>query len=414
MPKGTSQSGNGQQKFVVHPQDLVRVMREQLKAQMQMGVLQVVEELFEEQCRDLVGEPWSRKGEGSRQRGGSEAGHIYLEGHRVPVRYPRIQEAGRSCALPAYKALRSFDLMAEEVQAKLVRGISTRDYAEAASAIVEGTGLSKTTVSNAFIRASQRSLDQINSRSLSQQLFVALLLDGIAFGDILVVAAMGVTEEGEKVILGLVEGHTENAEVVAGLLENLVERGLALSERFLAVIDGSKALRAALVRRWGSRAVLQRCQQHKKRNVVEHLPPSHAAEARRRMNAAYGMREYEEAKKILANTVAFLKQISEAAARSLEEGLEETLTVVRLGLPEALRRTFSTTNPLESAFDGVRYRTGRVKRWRKGKGQMVLRWTAAAALETEKRFHRIKGHRLLNILIEKLNQNQVDEKKEVG
>lgn len=150
------------------------------------------------------------------------------------------------------------------------------------------------------------------------------------------------------------------------------------------------------------------------RNVSEHLSRTQAAEARRRMRVAYGMKESEKAEEVLRNTVRWLGQISESAAASLQEGMEETLTVVRLGLPDSLRRTFATTNPLESAFDGVRYRTGRVKRWRKGKGQMVLRWTAAAALETQKRFHRIKGHRLLPLLIEKLNQIQMDEKKEVG
>lgn len=414
MSKATPKSGNGQQKFTPHSQDLLRVVREQVKAQMQVGVLHLVEELFEEQCRELVGEPWSRKGDGGAHRGGSEAGSIYLEGRRVPVRYPRVQDGSHSRAVPAYKALRSFDLMAEEVQAKLVRGISTRDYAEAAGAIVEGTGLSKTTVSNAFIRASQRSLDQINGRDLSKHLFVGLMIDGLAFGEVLVVAALGVTEEGEKVLLGLVEGHTESAEVVAQLLENLVDRGLALTERFLATLDGSKALKAAVVRRWGDRVLIQRCQQHKMRNVSEHLSRTLAAEARRRMRVAYGMKEYEKAEEVLQNTVRWLGQISESAAASLKEGMEETLTVLRLGLPDSLRRTFATTNPLESAFEGVRYRTGRVKRWRKGKGQMVLRWTAAAALETEKRFHRIKGHRLLPILIEKLNQNQIDGKKEVG
>jgi transposase-like protein len=330
------------------------------------------------------------------------------------VTYPRISGGKGSQAPPAYRALRAYDLMAEEVQAKLVRGVSTRDFQDVAGQIAEGTGLGKSTVSRAFVRASARSLAQINGRDLSKEQFVAVFIDGIGFGDALVVAALGVTLEGEKRVLGLIEGHTENATVVASLLDNLVDRGLALTEKFLAVIDGGKALRAALVRRWQGRVVIARCQVHKKRNVLEHLPPSHQAEVGRRMSVAYGMRDHDEALKFLQKTVEHLRLINEDAARSLEEGLEETLTVVKLALPEPLRRTFSTTNAIESVFDGVRYRTGRVKRWRNGKGQMVMRWTAAAALETEKRFHKVKGHKLLHLLASALKGNQVDMVEKVG
>ena len=414
MSKATTKDRIGQLKFAVTPEGAARIVRKQLLTEVRVGILHVIREIFHEQQQELIGELWSRKKEGQARSGGSEEGHVFLEGRRVKVTYPRIKDAKGSKAIPAYEALRCFDLMAEDVQAKLVRGISTRDYRDVVSHIVEGTGLPKSTVSRAFIRASQKSLHLINSRDLSKYEFVALFVDGLRFAKVWVIAAMGVTREGEKIVLGLVEGYTENAEVVAGLLENLVERGLVLTQRFLAAIDGSKALRAALVRRWGKRVLIARCQLHKKRNVTDHLSPTYAVEARRRMNVAYGMKDYEEAKKVLLNTVRWLDQISEPAARSLEEGLEETLTVVRLGLPDLLRRTFATTNPLESAFDGIRSRSGRVKRWRKGKGQMVLRWTAAAALETERRFHRIKGHELLDLMIEKMNHIHVDEKKEVG
>lgn len=414
MAKRTARREGGQGKSEAGSLELVEQLREELKAQLRVGVLEFIGHLFEEQRRELIGEPWSRKTVGQGRSGGSEEGSIYLEGRRVAVTYPRIFDGEGSRALPAYTALRSYDLMAQEVQAKLVRGVSTRDFSDVACQLAEGTGLPRSTVSRAFVRASVRSLSEINGRDLSKEEFLVLFMDAIAFGEVLVVVALGVTREGQKRVLGLVEGHTENATVVASLLDNLVDRGLVLSERFLAVIDGAKALRAALLRRWQGRVVIARCQVHKKRNVLEHLPPKYHADIRRRLSVAYGMTEYEEALGFLKKTVECLRQINEDAAKSLEEGLEETLVVVKLGLPDVLRKTFSSTNPIESAFDQVRYRTGRVKRWRNGKGQMVLRWTAAAALETERRFHKVKGHKLLSLLAAALGDQKVDVVKEVG
>jgi len=223
---------------------------------------------------------------------------------------------------------------------------------------------------------------------------------------------MGVTAKGEKVLLGVQEGHTENATVVGTLLDNLVSRKLALTERFLAVLDGAKALKAAILARWKGRVLIQRCQVHKKRNVGEHLTPQHAQELNRRMNTAYGLVSYDEAKKFMDNTVRWLEQISEPAAASLKEGLEETLTVVKLGLPDLMRKTLSSTNPIESILDGVRYRTHRVKRWRTGKGQMVARWASSALLVVEKRLHKVKGASLLNSLVQALKK--VDMYREGG
>lgn len=414
MRKATQEWDGRQRKLLPTEEGAEPEVREGILGQLRQGVLHVIREIFEEQKQELIGDLWSRKTEGQARSGGTEEGHAYLEGRRVRVRYPRIREGAGSRAVPAYGALRSFDLMSEEVMPALVRGVSTRDYRGVVSRIVEGTGLSKSTVSRAFVRASRKSLHQVNGRDLSKQCFAALFLDGISFGETTVVAALGVSLEGRKVLLGLAEGYTENATVVSQLLDNLVDRGLALSERFLAVVDGGKALKAALVQRWGKRVVLARCQLHKKRNVVEHLPPSYHAEVRRRMSVAYGMKEEGEARKVLENTVRWLSQISEPAARSLSEGLEETLTVVRLGLPEVLRKSFSTTNAVESLFDGVRTRTGRVKRWRRGKSEMVLRWAAATGLEGERRLRRIRGYALLGLLVERLTTIDVDVVKEVG
>ena len=414
MSKATKKSGPGQLKFPVQPEDTHRLVQEVLRGKLRLGVMEVIYQLFEEEKQELVGPRWSRKGEDQARSGGSEKGHIYLEGRRVPVRYPRVRDKNGSRAVDAYQALGSFDLMAEEVLSKLVRGVSTRDYAGVVSQVVEGTGLKKSTVSKAFIKASRKSLDEINGRDLSKHLFVGLFFDGIGFGETTVVAGLGVSAKGEKVLLGLVEGTTENAQVVSDLLDNLESRGLRLTEKFLATLDGHKALRKAVVSRWKERAIIHRCQQHKKRNVASYLSKPHQREARRRMTAAYTSKNYTDAKAILDNTVRWLQQINESAANSLREGLEETLTVVRLGLPEILRKTFSTTNPIESVFDGVRTRTGRVKRWRRGKESMVMRWAAATGLEGEKRMNRIRGHKLIPLLIDALKKFEVDEIRRTG
>jgi transposase-like protein len=402
-------------KLVPSREEMVSQVREELRTRMRLSVINVIGQLFEEEKGELCGMPWSRKGPGQARSGGSEAGSIYLEGRRMPVRYPRVMDERGSRALSSYQALGSFDLLAEDVQEKLLRGVSARDYGEVISQIVSGTALGRDTVSRAFVRASKKALEEINSRDLSKHQFVALMIDGIGFGrETLLVVAMGITVEGEKVFLGLAEGHTENATVVGDLVDNLVSRGLALTDQFLAVLDGGKALKAAVLARWKGRVVIQRCQVHKKRNVLEHLSPSYQREARRRMNVAYGMKDYTEAQKVLENTVRWLEQISEPAARSLEEGMEETLTVVRLGLPGLLRLTLATTNPIESAFDGVRYRTRRVKRWKRGKGQMAARWAAGALLVVQKRLHKVKGHRSMSVLVEALKQLKLDEKKEAS
>jgi transposase-like protein len=293
----------------------------------------------------------------------------------------------------------------------MIRGVSTRDYEDTVTEIAGGLGLSRSSVSRAFVRASQKDLDLLNGRDLSEHLFLALYFDGVEFAGTNLIVGMGITENGQKVILGLVEGHTENSDLCVQLLESVVARGLRMPARVLVTVDGAKALRSAVKRLWGDRTEIQRCQLHKVRNVVRHLPKGRALEVRRRMHVAYNLEDFEEAEKVLKNTVSWLRQISDAAASSLEEGLEETLTVVRLKLPAMLRKTLATTNPLESIFDGVRQRSRNVKRWRRARH--ASRWAASGLLFMEKRLHRIDGYKSLSVLTAALTKN-VDTVKEVG
>jgi transposase-like protein len=216
------------------------------------------------------------------------------------------------------------------------------------------------------------------------------------------IVVLGVTEEGEKRVLGLRQGATENAEVCAALLEDLRERGLDTSRPVLVVIDGAKALRAAVGRVWGAKALIQRCQIHKMRNIKAHLPDKHWPELVRQLSAAYHEESFERARSSLETTAKWLARISPDAAASLWEGLEETLTVVRLGLSDPLRRTFSSTNPIESALSVTREVTRRVKRWRDG--DMRRRWCAAGLLHAEGRFRRVKGYRQIPKLLTALER----------
>jgi transposase-like protein len=388
-------------------------MRELLKDRMKTSAMKLAVELLDQEVDEVCGPRYTREHPGEQRRGGSDAhGLIYLGGQRVRVRRPRVRAADGEHALESYRALQSRDVLSEAVQRRMLRGVSTRDYEDTITEIAGGLGLARSSVSRAFVRASQKDLDELNGRDLCQLLFPALFLDGIEFAGVSLLVGMGITEEGRKVLLGLVEGHTENADLCAMLLESISARGLRIPERVRVTIDGAKALASAVKRLWGDRAEIQRCQVHKVRNVLRHLPKGRHGEVRRQMHVAYNLEDAAEAERALRATVAWLRNISDAAASSLEEGLEETLTVVRLGLPAMLRRTLATTNPLESIFEGVRHRSRNVKRWKRSRH--ASRWAAAGLLFMEKRLHRIDGHRSIPVLIAALTKGKVDSMKEAG
>jgi len=267
-------------------------------------------------------------------------------------------------------------------------------------------------VSSAFRRAAQKDLDALNGRSLADWTFAAIYIDGTSFAEHTCIVAMGLEIDGTKRILGVVEGATENAELVRDLLENLQERGLETTKRALFVIDGSKALRKAIRDVFGDRALVQRCQLHKRRNIESYLPPSRQAEVRRRLNAAWGMSRYDDALKELRRVHAWLKTISESAAASLAEALEETLTVHRLGVTGALRRTLVTSNPIESANDVIKENARRVKRW--NGSAMVLRWVGTGLVKAEAQFRRVKGYKQMKLFVAALENESLSEGKDVA
>jgi transposase-like protein len=386
------------------PRELIRhALRQQLREAMRG----LVHDLSEQEVTALCGPRYQRDREADGVRAGSEDGSIYWDGRREPLRRPRVRDAEGEVHLEAYDALRDYDLFSDEVQRLLIRGVSTRDFSELTEKLDEDLPLSKSSASRAFQRSSQRDLDGINGRDLSGDTYCCLMIDGIEKAGSHVMVALGFTTKGSKKILGLREGATENSEVVKDLIQSLIDRGLCTTSHILLVLDGAKALRKAVKAHWGDRAIVQRCQEHKIRNVRGYLPSDLQDELERRMRAAYGMKTLDEGQAAMKKVIAWLGDHHEPAARSLNEGLEETLTVQRLGLPDVLRRTFRSANPIESLFDKVEYRVKRVKRW-KG-GNQVARWAASSLLLHETKFRRVRGYRQMHLLLAALENVDTEQ-----
>ena len=288
-------------------------------------------------------------------------------------------------------------------------GVSTRNYQRILPRMAETVGVSKSAVSREFIEAGEETLKALCERRFEDKDIMIVYIDGIQYGQVHVMAALGVDTQGYKHVLGLREGASENAEVVKDLLSDLVDRGLTPARRRLFVIDGSKALRAGINRVFGSRTPVQRCRIHKARNVLSYLPEDRKADVEAAMKAAFKLKADEGIAK-LDKLAEWLDREYPSAAGSLREGLDEMFTINRLGLPKSLRRCLGSTNVIESPYSGVRSQTRRVKRWRGS--SMALRWTASALLSIEKRMRRIMGYQQLWILEAALKE--LDEKENVA
>jgi putative transposase len=339
-------------------------------------------------------------GQQNAYRHGAQPGYVVFAGRKVSVAKPRLREkGGGELSLKSYQSFQQDGRMQRAVARQLTHQVSTRNYAAAIDDCLTGYGIDKSSVSRQWKAATAAELQKLVQRPVPADL-VALLVDGQYFRKECLIVALGVDKQGQKHVLGLWQGATENSTLVRQLLADLRERGLNTEAAILVVIDGAKALYKGAREVFGQRALIQRCRVHKLRNVLEHLPLDKRAQAAWRLRAAWAKSTPEEALKELRGCVKWLDTISPSAARSLEEGLEETLTVTRLGLHESLVRTFSSTNLIESCFARTQSWTSRVKRWRGAR--MVLRWGAAALLFAEKGFRRVRGYDHLSQLIQAL------------
>lgn len=376
----------------------------------QVGMV-IAKAVLDREVETLAGSLYGRGGADVPVRWGREDGYIVFAGRKVPILRPRLRQERHEVPLESYGLLQSDGRMQRAVKDRVVRGVSTRNYEGVIESFVDGYGIKRSSVSRHFVVASAGQVAELCERSLSGLALAVLMLDGIEIAGHVVVVAVGIDEEGRKHVVGLWDGATENAAVCKALLNDLERRGLDMGRKYLFVIDGSPALAKAIRSKFGSEALIQRCQVHKRRNVMEHLPEPLRSQARMQMNAAYGMESYEEAEESLRKTVKWLRKHSEGAARSLEEGLEETLTLHELGLPAVLRKSLSSTNIVESAFDGVRQRSRNVKRWRSVR--MVRRWAGTMLLEVEKKFRRIRGHKSMSLLVGALRSGTAVAQKAV-
>jgi putative transposase len=361
--------------------------------------LQAVQELLEAEVRELAGARHQRTG---RQPGcvrwGQQRGSIYLADQKLPLAHTRVRDRVRNQEVPlqSYHALQLPRAADAGLFRKVLLGLSCRDYAAAAEAVPSAFGLSASTVSRRFIQASAKQLQALQERDLAAQDVVALVLDGKTFAQDSMVIALGVTLTGEKVVLGFVQTATENERVCAAFLRSLVARGLRVARGLLVVLDGAKGLRAAVTSVFEGQAAVQRCQWHKRENVVAYLPKALQDPWRRKLQAAYERPTYAEAKAALLRLRRELGLLNESAVTSLDEGLEETLTLHRLGVFRNLGISLKTTNCLESLNSLVEQRVAKVDRWRTS--DQKQRWLAAALLDIEPRLRRIKGFRALPLL----------------
>ncbi len=364
--------------------------------------LKVLDAMLEEDRTTVCGPRYAHQPARVASRAGTVASEVVLGGRKVAIRRPRVRADGHEVELPTFRTLADTDPLNRRVVEQMLVGVATRQYArslESLPAETKSRGTSKSSVSRRFVAKTATQLAAWQSTPLDTLDLVGLILDGVHIGDHCLIVALGIAADGQKHALGLWEGSTENATVCQSLLANLQSRGLRTDRSLLVILDGSKALRKAVQATFGQAALVQRCQLHKLRNVMDHLPERPRPWVQATMRRAYRS-DVPTARRLLQDLARRLEDEYPSAAESVREGLDETLTVVGLGLSERLQRSLTTTNAAESLISRTRHVKRNVKRWRGGK--MMLRWVAAGVLEAVKGFRRLKGHRDMATLVAKL------------
>ncbi len=362
--------------------------------------LDVLDQMMQSEVAGLAGPKGRHDRDRTHVRHGTEAGSVTLGGRKVPMRRPRVRTAGdeSEATLEVYEVAHAEDLLAEHMVGAMLAGLSTRRYRAAlepvgAAVEAEAQGTSKSTVSRRFVNATADQFASLMSRRLDDERWLIMFIDGFTFGDHMLVGALGVTTDGVKVPLAVVEGTTENKTLVTRLLADLQDRGLDVSNGVLFVVDGSKALTRGIPAVFGAKAVIQRCRIHKEKNVMDHLPDAERTWVRIKLRQGWGNPDPDAARAELEALARALQRQHPGAASSLREGLQEILTVTRLGIDGTLLKTVFSTNPVESMIEIVREHSSNVKRWRDG--EMTLRWAAAGMESARSQFRRVKGYRQL-------------------
>ena len=393
--------GNPAVQMVLPMAEMLGWLRKGVGELVRQAGLQLMSLLMEEEVRGLAGERSQPQPERKANRWGKERGYCVAMGQKVPIERPRVRSTeDKEVRLGSYEMFHRGEPLTETVWEKLMLGLSTRKYGQAVREFTEAYGLEKSAVSQHFIEASRAKLKELMERRLDKLRLCALLIDATPFEGQQMVVALGIGCDGRKMILGIRQGATENATVVGELLGDLIERGLDFGEPRLYVLDGGKALHAAVKKYAGDAAPIQRCQVHKRRNVLDHLTEEQKPAVARKLNAAYALEDYADARQALDRLHHELMHLNPSAARSLAEGLEETLTVHRLHVPRQLRLTLASTNVIESAFSIVERVCLNVKRWHSG--DQRERWVGSGLLVAQKQFRRIKGYKQIPALLTEL------------
>jgi transposase-like protein len=356
--------------------------------------LKVLHAMLEDDRIAICGPRYQHQAQRSGSRAGTVPSEVVLGGRKVEIRRPRVRAEGEEVALPTFRAFADTDPLNRRVVEQMLVGVATRQYHRSLEPVGEDVhtrGTSKSAVSRRFVAKTAAQLAAWRSTALDALDLVALLVDGVQIGEHCIVVALGIDHTGRKHALGLWDGSTEKAAVCQSLLADLQSRGLRTDRSLLVILDGSKALHKAVTQTFGSAALIHRCQVHKLRNILEHLPEGQRPWVRAIVVRAYKQVEVAPARRLLQDLARRLEDKYPSAAASVREGLDETLTVLALGLSDRLRQSLATTNAIESLISRTRHVKRNVKRWRGG--HMVLRWTAAAILEAVKGFRRLKGHR---------------------
>lgn len=365
--------------------------------------LEAVNDVLQQEVISLAGKRYERT-EIENTRWGSNPGSVFLGGQKVAVSVPRVRnkETGEEIKLKSYQELKDRASFDEKVFQNVINGISSRDYEKVAEQVPETFGIKKSSISRSFKQASAKKIRELFERDLSKEDLVAIFVDGKSLRDMQVMIALGVTIEGIKIPLGFIETSTENSSVCKDFFNELITRGVKDNQEILFVVDGAKGINKAIKSVFGKMAIIQRCQWHKRENVVAYLPKNLQDKFRGKLQAAYEKSDYKKAKLKLSAIEKELRLINESAANSLLEGLEETLTLQKLGLFHKVGKSFKTTNCIENLNRQLQKYIGRVCNWKNSNQRR--RWVASALIEIESRFKTVEGYKQLPLLREKMKQ----------
>ncbi len=383
----------------------IEMKLELLQNQIKLSQL-LIENILETEVLEFSGEKYShnKPNAGRYSRWGSNTGSVRIGEEKVRIKVPRVidNELEKNVSLNNYNLLKKLPAPNEELMEKVILGISQRDYERVSKDCMESFGLSQSNVSRKFIEASAQALKEFQERDLSEKDIIALLIDGKSLAKQRIIIALGITMEGEKLALGFIQSSSENSRSIKQFLKGLITRGLNYKKGILCVTDGSKGIKKALDEVFTKKYLLQRCQWHKRENVVSYLKEEDQKEYRKRLQRAYREGTYTQAKQMLMEIREDLRQINLSAVKSLDEGMEETLTLFKLGMSEELGVSLGTTNCIENLNSQLERYIKKVKHWKNS--DQIFRWVACGLMEAERRMKKIRNYKSLNLLREKIMQ----------